>query len=730
MSAPRGRVFASHTITTKAHIVFSLIVVATIGALLIFPGALAAPLVSDNFNDNSIDTAKWDTNLFSGFTNTSVPLAETSLQLEIGPLLDSFTGSAYRGIRTVNTYNFSGAYSFVELVKAPESTTTGYAMFTIGNNVDNYYRLYVSNGNLVGEKKIAGSKSDLFTIPYNLTNHRFLRIRHDSGSAYFDTATGSSGAPVTWTQRYTETWNSSISLSSIIFELKGGTSVSQGGNAPGKVIFDNFEAATNSAPAPTVTAISPTSGSTSGGTSVTITGTGFSSGATVSLGGAAATNVMVVSPTSITATTSARTAGTVDVVVTNTDTLNGTLSSGYTYTASAPTVTAISPTSGSTSGGTSVTITGTGFSSGATVSLGGAAATNVMVVSPTSITATTSARGAGTVDVMVTNPDSLNGTLSSGYTYSSPDPGAPAYVRLITANVHRGVGTDGVMDHRRQVQILTHDTDIVCLQEQSTTDTGLNAEMTAAGFQQKVYRENDPSQQDGSSIWIRSSTVTFHQDWQDDLSQNAVGWNGSTNVDKAVVAVKVSVAGRQFYVVNTHLCWSACADAQGSHSSVTRVNQINTLLNWINTNLTGGLDVLIVGDMNFGPAYPKDPNTAPTGINTQRGIFLADYEDLWEKGVNTGKATALWLDRARDGALDMPLTVFDSGGNNTRTLDTRRIDYFFLKKTASALSLHNIDMPDLRAGCGALGLPPTGTPDDLGIRPSDHNWIKLTLRVN
>jgi hypothetical protein len=253
--------------------------------------------------------------------------------------------------------------------------------------------------------------------------------------------------------------------------------------------------------------------------------------------------------------------------------------------------------------------------------------------------------------------------------------------------------------------------------------------MSAAGFQQKAYRENDPTQGDGPSIWIRSSTVTFHEAWGIDLSQNAVGWNGSTNVDKAAVAIKVTVAGRQFYVVNTHLCWSACADAQFSQFSVTRVNQINTLLNWINTTLTGGLDVLIVGDMNFGPAYPKTSESAPTGITTQRGIFLVDYDDLWEKGVNTGKATALWPDRARDGVLDMPITVFDSGGNNTRTLDTRRIDYFFLKKTASNLALHNIDLPDLRAGCSGVTVP-TGTTDDLGVRPSDHNWIKLTLLLN
>jgi endonuclease/exonuclease/phosphatase family metal-dependent hydrolase len=730
MSSPHGRVFASHTITTKALIGFSLLVMVSICTQLMFPGALAAPIVSDNFNDNSIDPAKWDANLFSGFTNTNVPLAEISQQLEIGPLLTNEPNSAYRGVRTLNTYNFSGAYSFVELVKAPDSNSTGFALFTVGNNVDNYYRIYVSGGTLFGEKKIAGTKSPLFSISYDLTNHRFLRIRHDAttGNVTLDTAPGNGGLPGNWVQRYTETWNTSISTSAIIFEVKGGTSGVQQNTAPGKVIFDNFEVGSNSSPAPTVTAISPTSGSTSGGTSVTITGTGFSSGATVSLGGTAATNVTVVSSTSITATTSAHAAGTVNVVVTNTDSQNGTLTSGYTYSASAPTVTAISPTSGSTSGGTSVSITGTGFSPGATVSLGGTAATNVTVVSSTSITATTPAHAAGTVNVMVTNTDSQNGTLSSGYTYSSPD--ASAFVRILTGNVQHGVGTDGATNYTRQTNILTRDTDIVCLQERTTGDTGWNAGMAAQGFTEVAYRENDSNQRDGPSIWVRTSTVTVNgSPFTHALSTGAIGWDGSTTVDKAAVAVKVTVAGRQFYVVNTHLCWSACADSQGSHFSVTRVNQINELLNWINTTLTGGLDVLIVGDMNFGPEYPKNSASAPAGITTQRGIFLADYDDLWEQGVNTGKATALWPDRNGDGVLDMPITVLDSGGNNTRTHDERRIDYAFLKKTASTLALHNIDLPDLRAGCSGV-TEPTGFADDLGVRPSDHNWIKLTLRLN
>jgi len=61
--------------------------------------------------------------------------------------------------------------------------------------------------------------------------------------------------------------------------------------------------------------------------------------------------------------------------------------------------------------------TGTNFVTGATVTLGGTAATNVVVVSATQITATTAAHGAGAVNVVVTNPHTQNGTLTKGYTY-------------------------------------------------------------------------------------------------------------------------------------------------------------------------------------------------------------------------------------------------------------------------------------------------------------------------
>ena len=173
--------------------------------------------------------------------------------------------------------------------------------------------------------------------------------------------------------------------------------------------------------APQVNSVAPNSGPAAGGTSVTITGTGFLSGATVNLGGTAATNVNVASSTSITATTPAHAAGAVSVVVTNSDTQSSTLSNAYTYNAG-PTVTAINPSTGPIGGGTGLTITGTNFVPGATVTFGGTPATAVTVAGSTSIAAGAPAHAAGTVDVVVANPDGQSAKLANGYTYSAAQP--------------------------------------------------------------------------------------------------------------------------------------------------------------------------------------------------------------------------------------------------------------------------------------------------------------------
>ena len=82
----------------------------------------------------------------------------------------------------------------------------------------------------------------------------------------------------------------------------------------------------------------------------------------------------------------------------------------------APTVSSVIPNSGSAAGGTAVTITGTNFAAGATVTFGSAAATNVVVVNSTTITATTPAGSAGAVTVTVTS-GGQSGSLASAFTY-------------------------------------------------------------------------------------------------------------------------------------------------------------------------------------------------------------------------------------------------------------------------------------------------------------------------
>ncbi|MEI6273612.1 MAG: IPT/TIG domain-containing protein, partial [Phycisphaerae bacterium] len=132
----------------------------------------------------------------------------------------------------------------------------------------------------------------------------------------------------------------------------------------------------------------------------------------------AATSVVVVSATSITATTPAGTAGAKSVAVT---TAGGTATkaSAFTYVAVAvPTISTVSPTSGPTSGGTSITISGTNFTGATSVTVNNVAATSVVVVSATSITARTPAGTIGAKSVAVTTAGGT-ATKASAFTYTA-----------------------------------------------------------------------------------------------------------------------------------------------------------------------------------------------------------------------------------------------------------------------------------------------------------------------
>jgi glycine cleavage system regulatory protein len=90
--------------------------------------------------------------------------------------------------------------------------------------------------------------------------------------------------------------------------------------------------------------------------------------------------------------------------------------------APAPTLSGISPTSGTTAGGISTTVSGAHFVSGAKVSFCGTAA-KVTFVSTSSLTAVSPANAAGPCNVVVQNPDGQSATLPGAFTYQAPSGG-------------------------------------------------------------------------------------------------------------------------------------------------------------------------------------------------------------------------------------------------------------------------------------------------------------------
>lgn len=160
----------------------------------------------------------------------------------------------------------------------------------------------------------------------------------------------------------------------------------------------------------------PAQGPATGGTVVTITGTGFQSGAGVKFGSLQSSAVSVTSSTQISAMTPAESSGTVGITVSDPNGQSASLPSSFTFT-SGPSVTSVSPNSGPVTGGTTVTILGSGFQSGAGVQFGGLAATSETLVSSTELKAVSPASTGGTVSVTVTNTGSQTSTLASAYTY-------------------------------------------------------------------------------------------------------------------------------------------------------------------------------------------------------------------------------------------------------------------------------------------------------------------------
>jgi hypothetical protein len=181
------------------------------------------------------------------------------------------------------------------------------------------------------------------------------------------------------------------------------------------------------APAPTLTAVTPNSGRRSSAVPVTLTGTNLTGATAVTVGGAGVTasGITVVDSNTVTATftitaTAALTTRTVSIT-----TPGGSVTLNNAFTVAAPTLTAVSPSSGLRGTTVPVTLTGTGLTgaTGVTVSGAGVTASAVTVVDSTTVHATfTITAGAGLTarNVTVVTPGGNTNALAGAFTVVAP----------------------------------------------------------------------------------------------------------------------------------------------------------------------------------------------------------------------------------------------------------------------------------------------------------------------
>ncbi|MFM6848022.1 MAG: IPT/TIG domain-containing protein [Terrabacter sp.] len=195
--------------------------------------------------------------------------------------------------------------------------------------------------------------------------------------------------------------------------------VSPGGTSPVAPVARFTYTAPPAVLPPTVTTLSTPGGPVRGGTVLTVNGTRFSGATKVTFGGTAGTQLAVLSSTQLRVTTPARPVGAVYVRVT---TAAGTSGASPTFTYDAvPTLGRVSPASGGTGGGSTVTLTGTNLARATAVRFGTAPASSITRVSATTLRVTTPAHAAGAADVRVATPGGTTAaTTATRYTYYLP----------------------------------------------------------------------------------------------------------------------------------------------------------------------------------------------------------------------------------------------------------------------------------------------------------------------
>jgi hypothetical protein len=193
-------------------------------------GSPSGVLMSDDFNDNVRDTTKWNIGtLHDNRFNSSVQVTETNQQLRI-TTPQSVLG--YSGYVTASTWDFTNARTSVEVIQTVSAGND--TVFALGLDYNNRYRFVVEDAVLYFQYIVSGGSSSSTSVPYNATQHRFWRFRHNPTGDQIVFETSSDGT--NWVVR--RSVNRQFANTAVKIEIDSGSFVPSGSATT--AIFDNF----------------------------------------------------------------------------------------------------------------------------------------------------------------------------------------------------------------------------------------------------------------------------------------------------------------------------------------------------------------------------------------------------------------------------------------------------------------------------------------------------------
>lgn len=141
-------------------------------------GAIEAcsPLITDDFSGS---LAQW------GDSKGDVMVANGALVLNLPT-----TAVGVAEIKSNVLFNFTDCRSFVQLTKAPDTTSKGLAILSLQASPTDYYTLLETNGRLEAKGQVNGKElaTPPPTIPYNPMDHRYLGIRKRGDTVCWQTS--------------------------------------------------------------------------------------------------------------------------------------------------------------------------------------------------------------------------------------------------------------------------------------------------------------------------------------------------------------------------------------------------------------------------------------------------------------------------------------------------------------------------------------------------------------